>query len=187
MGASVSSPSDVLNVALRRIGYELRVGHLYDGSKAANHALDIYAQTRDAMLRTSDWGFAEKIAAGSSSGLPSPPAPWTVSYVYPSDCIRLRAIFGPAYLADKTNPLPNRFQIANDSTGTKVIFANLASASLVYTAQITDPSKWEPLFVEMLSVELGKRLAPVLTSAEGIKMMMEEEKFIVPLATETRG
>ena len=45
MVASAKS-ADMVNLALRRVGYKLRVGNLYDGSMAAKMALDVYAQTR---------------------------------------------------------------------------------------------------------------------------------------------
>lgn len=182
MAASVTSPADVLNLALRRIGYKLRVGSLYEGSVAAKQALDIYGQTRDASLRMFDWGFAEKIAAGTLTANVPPNNLWTYEYVYPSDMIRLRNMYGAGYLADRNNPLPVLYTIADNATPAKVIWSNLASATFVYTKQVTDPTLWEPLFIESLSVELGKRLAPVLSNAEAVKMLMEDEKMTVPMA-----
>lgn len=157
MPASVTSPADVVNLALRKLGRSDRVGNLYDGSGAAKAALDIYAQTRDALLRQADWGFAEKIAAAVLSGTAAP-APWAVEYTYPIDCMRLRNLFNAVYLADKNNPLPVLYTIADDAARGKVIWCNAAAATLVYTAQITDPSRWEPLFVSALAESLAKWL-----------------------------
>jgi len=60
MAAVITSVADVVNLSLRNIGYKLRVGHLYDGSDAANQCLDIYGQTRDDALRDGDWHFCER-------------------------------------------------------------------------------------------------------------------------------
>src|ERR1019366_9251122 len=85
MAASVSSPADIINVSLRRIGYKLRVASLYDGSKAAKSALDIYAQTRDEILRQNDWTFAERNIAMVLLKQPPasgyiPPLIWSTAY-----------------------------------------------------------------------------------------------------------
>ena len=64
MAYAVSSPADVVNLSLVRIGYKERVSWLYDGSNAARAALDIYGQTRDALLRDGDWPFAMRSAVG---------------------------------------------------------------------------------------------------------------------------
>lgn len=186
MALSVRNPADVVNLALVQIGYRDRVAWLGEGSKAARAARDIYSQTRDAVLRMANWGFAERIAAAVLSGQPAP-APWSVSYAYPADCLRVRNLFGPAYLADKNNPVRALYTIANDVTAGKVIFSNTVGATLVYTRQVTSPLLWEPLFIEMLANELGKGLALALASGDAAKMAMEGEKAIVPLAEDTLG
>lgn len=186
MPASVASPADVVNLSLERIGYKNRIGHLYDGSPAAKKALDIYAQTRDAIMRQSDWDFAQRIVAATlSTG--AAPAPWAVEYNYPTDCLRLRNLFNATYLADKNNPVSILWTVANSATKGHVIWTNAAAATLVYTAQVTNVTLWEPLFVEVLALELGKRLAAGLVGVEGVKMSMEDEKTIVPLAESTTG
>jgi hypothetical protein len=60
MTVSVQRPEDAVNAALAAIGYTLRVNSLVDGTRAANLALQIYGQTRDELMRQSDWGFAER-------------------------------------------------------------------------------------------------------------------------------
>lgn len=189
MPASVTSPADVVNLALRRLGRSDRVGNLYDGSAAAKAALDIYAQTRDALLRQSDWGFAEKIAAAVPSGTAAP-APWSVEYTYPADCMRLRNLFNAAYLADKNNPLPVLYTVADDPARGKVIWCNAAAATLVYTAQVTDPARWEPLFVNALAESLARWLGSPQGRAavpESGKAPASEERGMADLARGIEG
>jgi hypothetical protein len=181
MAASVTSPADVLNLALKPLGYKLRVGSLDDGSDAANAALDIYAQTRDALLRMSDWGFAEYIAVASLSG-GAAPAPWLFEYTYPTDCMRLRNVFYASYIADQNDPLPSRYTEGNSVALGKVVWTKATAARLVYTRQVTNPAQWEPLFVEAFATQLGERLGSVLTGGEGGKMAMARSQIIVPLA-----
>jgi hypothetical protein len=184
MAASVTSPADAVNLALRRIGYQLRVGHLYDGSKAANNALDIYAQTRDALLRDGDWGFAQATTAAVASGQAAP-TPWAVSYQYPADCLRVRNLIAAAF--DANDPLPVLWEIATDAVAGTVILTNEANAKLVYTRQVTNPALWDPLFVETFADELAKGLAPVLASLEAEKVPAEALKGSMPTAERTVG
>lgn len=186
MAASITSPADVVNLALRRIGYQLRVGQLYDGSKASNNALDIYGQTRDALLREHDWGFAQQTIAAVASGQAAP-APWAVSYQYPTDCLKVRNLFQAAYAADQSDPLPVLWEIAGNATVGRVILTNEAAALLVYTQQVTDPARWDSLFVNAFADALGKQLAPVLASLEATKVPGEDIKISLPVAEGTVG
>lgn len=186
MANVIANPADMVNLALGRIGYKDRIGSIFEGSEAAKQALDIYSQTRDAALRQFDWGFAERIAAGVVASQAAP-FPWLVSYVYPTDCLRLRNMFDAAYVADRNNPLPVLYSIANNATDGKVIWSNSAAAKLVYTAQITDPTKWEALFVETFADMLAVSLAPVMANLEATKAAMEGLKTVAPMAEDTVG
>jgi hypothetical protein len=185
MAASVTSPADVVNLALRRIGYQLRVGQLFDGSKASNNALDIYAQTRDAVLREADWGFAETMDLAALSG-GAAPAPWLFEYLYPVACVKLRDVLSTTYLANQNNPLPELWQLANAAAG-KVIWTKVAASTVVFTRQVTDPAQWEPDFVEALAAALARRLAPVLVSLEAAKLAAEDEKVSTLIAEGVTG
>lgn len=204
MPASVSSPADVVNLSLRRIGYNGRVGNLYDGSKAAKDALDIYAQTRDELLRQNDWGFAERNivltllkAAPAGGYIPPvtwstayPPLPWLFEYVRPGDCLKIRAIKAVPLFLPNMDPQPVVFTEANDlvapATG-QVILCNVANAVLVYSGQVTDPSSWEPDFVEAFAAALGRRLAPHLVGMEAAKLIASDEQAAMAVAEMEHG
>jgi hypothetical protein len=57
-----SNDYDIVNKALIRLGAKT-ITALNDGSNNANVANEIYADTRDDLLRTHEWGFAEKVSA----------------------------------------------------------------------------------------------------------------------------
>ena len=193
MPASVSSPADVVNVTLQRIGYKLRVGSLYDGSKAANDALDIYAQTRDEVMRQDDWSFAERNvsmtllkSAPVAGYIPPttwsttyPPLPWLFEYAWPDDCLKVRAVKPVPLFLPEFDPQPCIFGLENDNSLTppaKVILCNVPNAVLVYTGQVTDPANWEADFVEAICGALGRRLAPALVSGELLKLAVADEQ-----------
>ena len=59
---TIRSPADVVNASLVQIGWKNQVGDLLDGSAASQASLAIYGQTRDDLLRSSSWGFAQVTA-----------------------------------------------------------------------------------------------------------------------------
>lgn len=205
MPASVSSPADMVNLSLRRIGYKLRVGNLYDGSFAAKQALDIYAQTRDAVLAENDWDFAERnlsmtllksapvggyIPPTVWSGTTNPPIGWLFEYAYPSDCLKVRVVKPTPLFVPNFDPQPNRFFLANDNYFTppqRVILCNVPSALLVYTGQITDPATWQPGFIESLASALGRRLVPTLMGLNAIQPAAADEAQSLGVAETEQG
>lgn len=204
MVASITSPADVVNVALQRIGYKGRVGNLFEGSAAAKDALDIYAQTRDELLRKGDWGFAErnvsppllKFAPAGGYTPPNvwtpafPPLPWRFEYAYPDDCLDVRALKAASIFVMEFDPQPAVFTIANDNAlapPKKVILCNIADAILTYTGQVTDPSLWEADFVEAFAAALGRRLAPALVGMEAAKLIVSDEQASNAIALSVQG
>jgi len=205
MTSSVNSVEDIVNQALDCTKYPLRIGSIWEGSEASLNALDIYGQTRDALLRERDWGFAKRdlsltlIKAAPPGGY-NPMTPWTTAYpqtpwffeyAYPADCLKLRSIKrAPIFLPDFT-PDTELFQIASDNTQpagqTRVILANAPYAIGVYTARVTDMTQWEPLFVEDLIATLGRKLAQALGyDAQDVQIDAQEESKTDALAAERR-
>jgi hypothetical protein len=183
MATVITSVADVVNLALRNIGYKLRIGHIYDGSDAANQALDIYGQTRDDALRDGEWHFAERTASLSNplksapdnyfdapwDSAANPPPPWRFEYAYPADCLKARQVkFASGFIFNPA-PTPVLWEDANDqyfAPARRVILCNLNPALLVYTGQITDMATWPPDFVDLLAARLGARLKRGLMSAD---------------------
>lgn len=171
MATSVSSPEDVINLALARIGYPKRIGSIYDGSLPAKLSLAIYAQTRDSVLRSADWGFAcqtENLVLSASSAS----SPWSYAYVYPADALKIRDLIATG--VDALNPLPSRWVIQNTFALSKVIMTAVPYTSVVYTKKVTDPSVWESAFVEALAAAIGRRLASVLNK-ENLQAAAQDE------------
>lgn len=168
-----TSVEQIINLAFDRIGWPEYIGNIFEGTKQARVALDAYGQTRDEILRSFDWGFAEKIDVAVLTGNVAP-FPWTVEYAYPADCLKLRNMFGAVYTADQNDPRPLLWTVGSIAAA-KVIWSKTASATLVYTKQAINPTLWEPLFVDALVDALAKRMAPAL-GPDAVKMAGENEK-----------
>lgn len=176
---------DVVNQGLRDAGLPLRIADIYEGSEAAKVALEIFTQSRDEILRLTDWSFSRKVMTlGLLKGPPppggySPSTPWSnlypnpgflYEYRYPGDCLDLRAVIAPPGLMPDLDPVPQLWRIDDDPTpnivdgsatgpATKVILCNLNRAIGVYRAQITDPNEWDSGFIAALVASLGEKFA----------------------------
>lgn len=205
MAVVISSPADMVNLALARIGHADRIASIWEGSKAAKQALDIYSQTRDAVLRAGEYGFSERNVSLSLlksapatgyfppnpwNGTTHPPPPWLFEYTYPDDCLKVRSVKGVPLFVMEFDPQPNVFVIENDQYFTpsrKVILCNVPDAMLVYTAQVTDPTRWEADFIEAFAAELGRRLAPVLANMEAAKFAAADAAQATATAARAEG
>jgi hypothetical protein len=201
MPASLQSPADIVNASLARIGFKDRVGNLYEGSRAAKNALDIYAQTRDTLLRDGEWPFAQRDlvavlsksapAGGYSVGTPwdpttYPPLPWLFQYAWPDDCLRVRTIKTGYIAVPNFNPQPNLFAVLNNG-GARSIVSNIASAVLTYVGQITDPTQMPADFLEAFVAALGRRMAPLLANLDAAKLEAQDEQVETAMASRQQG
>lgn len=205
MANVLSSPSDIVNDALRRIGYKLRVGDLYDGSEAAGLALDIYGQTRDTLLRDGDWQFCRRdMAATLLKAAPAggyfppnvwdptlyPPPPWTFEYVWPDDCLKVRQLKSPPLFPLNPDPQPTLYSVVNDTGYTpprRVIVCNIAGALLTYAGRVTNPLDWPVDFTEALCASLARRLAPSLANLDAEKIEAQDEAASDAQAAQVQG
>lgn len=202
-----TAPEQIVNQALRRIGYQVEIGFMYEGSPAARAALTLYGQTRDNLLRAKDWPFARqsvaltllKTAPVGGYGFQTPwtsaypPVPWVFEYAYPTGCLEMRSVRPTPILIPEYDPVPNIFIIADDTslapTPAKVVLTNLRAALGVFTGQATDPAQWEPMFTEALVEALARRFAEALAgeNAEALKLQLGIEQATEGAADLVRG
>ena len=211
---ALSTPEDVVNAALRDIGFGRPVADLYEGSPAARIALDIYGQTRDELLREKDWRFARRTIAltllKSADTLPvgswdesRPIPPWRFEYVYPSDAIIIRNLRPnpPQYEGGESfDPYPIRFDVVSDfasttaTTSQKVVLADQEKALANYTVRLTDLTQWEPSAIGALIKALADKFdasrerlgLPPLASADK-QLYAAERQTAKDMADRRRG
>jgi hypothetical protein len=170
---------DLINAALRRVGYPTPVGSIYEGSRAARVALDYYGQTRDALFSEFDWSFLQQVidlgnpiktAPPAGYGVTpwnpalNPPPPWVYEFAYPANCINVRSVRPLPIFIPEGMPRVNIFQQVFDAQlQAKVIVTNLARPLAVITARVTNPAEWQDndfidSLIERLAVLFGREL-----------------------------
>lgn len=205
MASIIQNPADLVNLSMIKLGRNERIGSLYEGSKWAKAALSIYGQTRDALLRAGDYGFAERnvnatllkqappggyTPANPWNGANNPPPPWVFEYTYPADMLKLRAVKPIPVFVMNFDPQPNVFAIENDNffmPSQKVILCNVPNAQLVYTAQVTDPAVWEVDFVDLFADTLARGMALAVANMETAKFVAAEEGQAAQTAMSEEG
>ncbi|MEI6282504.1 MAG: hypothetical protein WCP82_07290 [Alphaproteobacteria bacterium] len=193
MSAVLTTPVDICNAALGKLGAGIRLGSLLDGSVAGKIALDTYGQTRDKLLRDGNWGFARRdavmvllksapaggYAVTAWNSVTHPPLPWKYAYRYPADCLKVRSIRRTPVFLPEFDPQPVVFDTPNTvvvATEQKVIVTQVASAVLTYTGQVVDPALWEASFVQVMVDAMAEIFAPTLgrnPQAQQIEDQME--------------
>ena len=194
----MSSQSDVTvcNLSLLSIGSRTQISALSDGSTAANACTTLYAFVFEQIARTARWGCLKKqinltliqAAQGTpenptGASLPIPQQPWLYAYLYPPDCLFMRAVLAPTNtvagasvsqtsLNNSVTPcLPGQYQIpyetgySQDINGNpiEVILTNQEMAVGNYTVNQPNPASWDSLFTSAYVASLASYLVPALS------------------------
>jgi len=160
----MASTTDICNAAISHVGTRSKISSIDEGSAEANACLTHFAMARDATLRAFDWNFAR--LTGQLALLQDPPARWAYKYALPVDCLRVRRLNDVPLLA-----LPETFYETaadKDETGAivGVVLTNVSPLSAIYTAQATDPQRWDQGFVDAVVYGLAHRVCFELTGKE---------------------
>ncbi len=160
----MTTVTDICNAAISHCGTRSKISSIDEGSPEANACLNHFAMVRDATLRAYDWNFA-RVTSGLAD-LGNPPARWAYKYAAPVDCLRLRRLNDVPLLR-----WPETFcELAADKDATgafiNVILTNASPVSAIYTAQVTDPLRWDQGFVDTVSYGLAMRICFELTGKE---------------------
>lgn len=182
----MASVVDICNLALAHIGDEATVSSIDppEGSAQAEHCKRFYAIARDTLLQMHNWNFASKRIALAE--VTNTTTAWEYAYAVPSDCSVAVSIlasdagddysarfvptdtpfFPPVVAAGQYTPQPYAMEV--DSVGNKIIFTNQETAVLRYQSLITDPTRFDALFVLTLSWHLASMLAgPIIKGDAG--------------------
>ena len=173
----MASEIDICNLALSHLGDTATIASLDppEGSAQAEHCARFYPIARDSLLEMHAWGFATRRAklALLASGWPE----WSYAYAQPADALNIIAILPPGSSDDYSAGVPDSaggpyvpqpFSCEINDAGAPVIYTDQADAVLRYSATVSDPTRFSPLFVMTLSWHLASMLAgPVIKGDAG--------------------
>jgi hypothetical protein len=158
--------TSLVNMALGKIGakqiatgYTIDTDTTPDGLQAALH----YDQTRDALLRSFIWRFATGRASLQMDSV-VPAFEYSAQFLLPTDFLRMISVY--------SDEVENAEQITEDSyaiDGKKLLIDETA-VNIRYIKQITDVTLFDPLFVEVLILQLALKLLHPLAGTDTTQM-----------------
>lgn len=158
----MTSKVAICNLALSNLG-KANIASLDEASAEARACKQFYDHTLLAMLQGYPWMFARTTQALAQITNDKPNR-WLYAYARPVDCLKVVRVTDELMLDyvryDKASALAggHAYAIEGDT-----IYTAVGPAYLEYTGEITDPTKFPPMFVDALSWALSVRLAMPLT------------------------
>ncbi len=164
-------PIQIVNLALGRIGVA-RITTMAANDTTARACTLVYEPTRDEVLRSHRWNFAEKRAVLSELA-EAPAFGWDHAYQLPSDCLRVCEVNdseigeGEAWKVEGLTVLSDEDEM-----------------NVVYIRRFDDEDFKDPLFCEALSLKIASKLvAPLKGNTAQVSALGEEYlRLTAPLA-----
>jgi hypothetical protein len=161
----------ICNMALADIGRGLQITSLDEASQAARACKLRYPYARDAVLRSYDWNFAAR-RKDLPKNAAAPAFEFTNAYDLPPDCLLVRSVFGSCR---------DRWVVEG-----RQILADAGDPLLIkYTALVSDPASFDPLFVDALAARLASDIAVQLS--ESVARAQSLWQVFIAKIAEARG
>jgi hypothetical protein len=163
----MASQVEIFNRAIVLLGEE-RITSPTQDVKAARELSAVWDTTRKALLRSYRWGFAMKRA--SLAALATPPlAQFDRQFLLPADFLRLDFVgefFVGASLTDYRTIDESEYGLAQVAEGTVIETDMQAPLPIRYIGDVTDPNRFDALFVEAFAGKLAVDVASTLTNSD---------------------
>lgn len=152
------SDTKICNMALAKIG-SARISDYTDSTEDNVQAVQCrlhYEQTRDALLRSHYWRFA-RTRVQLSANVTTPAFEWDYAYDLPSDFLRLWI----KPFEDNNSGLHNtRYSFSMEG---RQLLTDEDAVYLRYIKRVTDPTVFDPLFVEVFILKLALKMVMPLS------------------------
>lgn len=160
-----AGPAYIVNLALDRLG-ERTLLSLDDDTPTARRAKAQYPHQRDMLLRAQPWRFA--MARASLPVLTDPPAfGWQYAYERPTDALRVMPLTDNGEFDGL--PVQHRFE------GTRILTDRSGPLKVRYVKRDIPETIYDPLFVELLAINIAQALCYRLTNKRSLLTELREE------------
>jgi|GEM_PF-1235381 len=159
-------------MALGRIGAK-RINDYDDASEDSVEAIQCrlhYEQTRDALLRSHWWRFA-RARETLSANTTAPTFEWTYAYDLPNDFLRM---YLEPYEDNSSGFHKSPYTYSLEG---KQLLSDESSMQIRYIRKVIDPNEFDPLFVEVLVLQLAIKLVMPLAQDKVLRREMQEELY----------
>lgn len=155
----MSTATDIINVALRRIGAQ-RIGDIKtDGTNEGRVARDLYDEARRSLLTQHSWNFAiRREELEQTDDLPE--SGWDYAYVLPDNFLRLLNVSSSE---DDSGTVP--YALENMEGEDRVLLCNSNTVFIRFIFDCDDPSIFSAPFRDALSWMLARDFAAALSKS----------------------
>lgn len=179
----MTSAVNICNLALSHIGDEANLSSLTEQSVQAEHCNRFYPVVRRLLIERHTWSFSTRRTELAELS-DDPPASWGFAYSLPAQCIKPFAVLLPSSTDDSQS---EEYILESLANGTKVLYTNAEDATLRYAVDVTDTTKFTPMFDVALSHLLAAYIAgPIIKGREGMGVSQGQmewfEKVALPQA-----
>ncbi|ARS27615.1 hypothetical protein [Sphingomonas sp. KC8] len=170
------SQTNVVNLALVKLGSSTRILSLEEGSAVANAARTAWDTVLEATLASHPWNFAiRRKALGADAAAPA--FGYARSFTLPPDCLR----WLPQEEMRRISPI---WPIDDDGVdycgggntrreGNKLLSNRAAPLPIIYIGREDNPAMWSPGFVMTQSASLAVELCEAVTGSSEIDTKLE--------------
>ena len=184
----MASDVDICNVALSHLGARAQVSAISppDGSVEAGYCARFYPLARRELIESASWSFAKTRVLLAE--VTNTSEFWSYAYALPSDCIDPLRVLQRRYLTQAGLLWPlgayisetdwRRFDDLFTERGSadfeiegEILRTNEPEAVLLYKRDVTDSTKFSPLFGKALGMWLASYLAgPIIKGIDGARV-----------------
>lgn len=169
--AAPTSEIHILNLALKRLGQAAITSINTPQTSVEETCALHYDQTRRKLLRKFIFNFSKKLVVLTKATDITPAHGFATAYRFPNDFIRLLAI-GNISLVNGDLPAA-LYELSEGSIFTDYGDTSGLNISYVFDAKII--SKYDPLFVDLLRLQLANDMVYAFTLKSGVKKAIEDE------------
>lgn len=168
----------ICNMALARLNQK-RIQSISETNDVGAEFCNLfYSPVRQWLLRKHPWGFAKTSAALAQTTVT--PLGWDFQYQIPTGCMRVWALTdesggGTELIASFANGELTYKPVASSSTSVEFdifgdkIHTNLEAAYAIYNQDITDETKFDPMFVDAFAWRLAYEVAMPVTGKMALR------------------
>ena len=181
------SETKICNAALAKIGAK-RINNIdTDTSPEAIQCRTHYEMTRDALIRSHWWRFASARKTLAEDVEDPTGDEWDNQFILPNDFLRMKSIYENRFSNEnyRSYALEGQRLLTNEST-----------MEIRYIKKVTDVTEFDPLFVEVLVLQLALKLIPALAKTDtrlkesvkdDLKLLMPSVRALDSQETNTVG
>lgn len=156
MAESGTSETTIFNAALTHLGEAKRILDANENSSRAMILAERYPNLRDALIRQYKWNFSTRRASLSEDATP-PAFGYAHRYKTPANCLKVFNVIGERHYPWKVE-------------GGYVVTDLTAPLNVIYALKVTDPSEFDPVFREVLAMDLAIACAPAIANKRTLKL-----------------